>query len=147
MMPRRTRHLRWGSPLLLACLALTACNSSGGEQEAESPAKVVAVKGTGFSKVTLTDDAARRVGVEVAAVAAGPTGLQIPYGAVLYDPKGASSTFVQTAPLTYLRQPITIDHIDGGIAFLTAGPPVGAMVVTVGATELYGAENGVGDDE
>jgi hypothetical protein len=141
------RHVRWGSLLLLACLALGACSSGGGEEEAQSPAKVVAVKGTGFSRVTITEDAARRIGLEVAAVAAGPTGLQVPYGAVLYDPKGAASTFVQTGPFTYLRQPITLDHIDGGVAFLTAGPPVGTMVVTVGATELYGAENGVGDDE
>jgi hypothetical protein len=141
------RGIRWGSLLLLACLTLGACSSGGGEAEAENPAKVVAVKGTGFSRVTLTDDAARRVGIELAAVAAGPTGLQVPYGAVLYDPNGATSTFVQTGPFTYLRQPIALDHIDAGVAFLSAGPPVGTMVVTVGATELYGAENGVGDDE
>jgi hypothetical protein len=146
-MRRRTRPARWGSLLVLTCLALSACNSTAGEDEAESPAEVVAIKGTGFSRVTLTEDAVRRVGIEVRAVAPGPTGTQIPYGAVLYDPKGATSTFVQTGPLSYARQPITLDHIEGGIAFLTAGPPVGTMVVTVGAAELYGAENGVGDDE
>jgi hypothetical protein len=131
----------------LALVALAACADTGGEEEAESPAKVVAVKGQDVSRVTITKEAADRIGLELDAVAAGPTGSQIPYGAVLYDAKGASWTFVNTGGLTYVRQSNTLDHIEGGVAYLTAGPPVGTKVVSVGATELFGAEAGVGDDE
>jgi hypothetical protein len=146
-MRSRTHHLRLAALALLALVAVSACSSGSAEEEAASPAEVVAVKGTQSRQVKLTEDAVRRVGLKVEAVTAGPTGSQVPYGAVVYDAKGAAWAFVNTAPRTYLRQSITLDHIDGGIAYLTAGPSVGAKVVTVGAAELYGAEAGVGDDE
>ena len=73
------------------------------------------------------------------------TETEIPYSAVLYDPDGTTWVFAQTAehvPPT----PITVDHIDGEVAHLSAGPDGRTTVVTVGATELYGAEIGVGDE-
>ena len=36
------------------------------------------------------------------------------------------------------------DSIQGDLAVLAAGPPVGATVVTAGAAELFGTEFGVG---
>jgi hypothetical protein len=48
--------------------------------------------------------------------------------------------YVNTAPLTYVRQPVGIERIAGDLAILSAGPPVGATVVTVGAPLLYGSE-------
>jgi hypothetical protein len=39
-----------------------------------------------------------------------------------------------------------VDRVDGGTAYLRAGPAVGTMVVTVGVPELYGAEFGVGGE-
>ena len=44
----------------------------------------------------------------------------------------------------YLREPIEIDRIDGDNAVLTTGPEAGTPVVTVGASELWGFEHGVG---
>ena len=75
------------------------------------------------------------------------TGTQIPYGAVLYDPSGETWAFVNVEGRSFVRQPITVDHIEGDRAFLEDGPAVGAKVVTVGGAEIYGAELGVGDDE
>jgi hypothetical protein len=46
-----------------------------------------------------------------------------------------------------VRAPITVDHIESGVAFLTAGPATGTAVVTVGGPEVYGAEIGVGEEE
>jgi hypothetical protein len=148
----RSRTSNTGRALLallaaLAVVGLSGCADKGGEAEAESPAKVVAVKGQDVSRVTITEEAAERIGIKLDEVVAGPAGPQIPYGAVLYDAKGASWAFVNTAALTYVRQSITLDHIQGGVAYLTAGPAAGTKVVSVGATELYGAEAGVGDDE
>jgi hypothetical protein len=45
--------------------------------------------------------------------------------------------------LTYVREEVTVADIDGDSAILSSGPDVGAVVVTVGAAELLGAENGV----
>ncbi len=70
--------------------------------------------------------------------------MTVPYSAVLYDAKGA--TFVYTNPegRAYVRHPVTVDRIDGPTALLSAGPPVGTWVVTIGGSELLGIEFGVG---
>ena len=105
-------------------------------------------KGTELGRVTLTSDAARRLDIQMEPVVAngGGEGTRIPYGAVLYDPEGNTWAFVNVNALTFLRAPINVDHIDGDVAFLSDGPPVGTQVVKVGAAELYGAEIGVGDE-
>ncbi|MGB3712968.1 MAG: hypothetical protein WA996_00915 [Candidatus Promineifilaceae bacterium] len=73
-----------------------------------------------------------------------PQGLIIPYSAVIYGLNGETWTYLNPAPLTYMRQPITVDYIEGGQAFLSDGPPVGSSIVTVGAQLLYGTDTGVG---
>ena len=62
------------------------------------------------------------------------------YGAVFYDAKGTAWVYVNTGPLAFERQRITVDRVVGDRAVLSAGPPVGTPVVTVGAALLYGAE-------
>jgi hypothetical protein len=136
--------------LAAACIALTACGgASGAEGGGVRPARVERVAGSVTRRVVLTEEAAKRIDVRLAPVAAGAaaTATQIPYSAVLYDPSGATWAFVSTRPLTFQRQAITIDRIDADTAYLSSGPPAGTQVVTVGVTELYGAEIGVGDDE
>ena len=36
--------------------------------------------------------------------------------------------------------PVTVDRIEGKRVFVSKGPAAGTKVVTVGATEVYGAE-------
>ena len=67
----------------------------------------------------------------------------MPYSAVIYDPSGKPYVFTNIRPLTYVEVPITVQRISGNSAYLTAGPPAGAKVVTVGAEELYGVQTGV----
>ena len=67
----------------------------------------------------------------------------IPYSAVIYDLSGQAWAYVNTAPRTYVRQPITIDYSQGAQTVLKDGPPSGTQVVSVGAAELFGAETGV----
>jgi hypothetical protein len=43
----------------------------------------------------------------------------------------------------YVREPIRVDHIAAGRVVLRRGPPVGTVVVTTGAAEVYSAEFGV----
>jgi hypothetical protein len=71
----------------------------------------------------------------------------VPYSAVVYDTDGSTWTYVNTAARTYVRQPITIVAIRDDIAQLSAGPPVGAPVVTVGAAELLGTEYNISGEE
>ncbi|MDX1414250.1 MAG: hypothetical protein R3293_08660 [Candidatus Promineifilaceae bacterium] len=70
--------------------------------------------------------------------------LIVPYSAVIYGLNGETWVYVNTAPLTYMRQEITVEHIDGGDAYLSSGPPAGTAIVTVGVAELFGADTGVG---
>jgi hypothetical protein len=68
----------------------------------------------------------------------------VPYEAVLYDEKGATWVYTNPSPLTFVRQAIQIDYIQGGLAVLSDGPPLGTALVIVGAAELFGAETGIG---
>ncbi len=70
----------------------------------------------------------------------------IPYSAVIYDQRGGTWTYTNPEPLVFVRQAISIEYIDGDLAVLLDGPPAGTEVVTVGAAELFGVENGVGGD-
>ena len=71
--------------------------------------------------------------------------LIVPYASVVYDPQGRTWTYTNAEPLVFIRHPINIDYIDGDEALLYDGPPPGTAVVTVGAGELSGFENGIGN--
>jgi hypothetical protein len=131
------------------CARSEAASTEGGGEESASAkaATVEKVPGSDVSKVILTRDAVRRLGIQTGRV----TGAQgrtaaIPYGALLYDENGATWTFTNPSPLTYVRSKVTVAAIRGDQVRLRAGPPVGTAIVTVGATELLGAELGVGGE-
>jgi hypothetical protein len=130
---------------------LAACADTAGEEEeaaGDGPATVEAVEGSDIARVTLTDDAARRIDLQTDVVGSSSDGaIQIPYAAVLYDPDGHAWAFVKLDELTFEREPIEVDHVDGDVAVLSSGPAAGTEVATTGAPQLYGAELGVGEDE
>jgi multidrug efflux pump subunit AcrA (membrane-fusion protein) len=92
----------------------------------------------------LTPQGAQRIGLETARVAkvAGPA-VTIPLGAIIYDPSGRTYAFVASGRLTYREVPVSVDRIDGNLAYLRKGPHAGARVVSTGAEELYGVQTGV----
>jgi hypothetical protein len=136
--------------LLVALPQLSACTQTAAEATGgQEPAKVEHVEGSeDVSRLTLTPRAVERLGIQTKPVLVGKVGNAsrrvVPYGALLYDAKGDTWVYVNPAPLDYVREPVTVDHIEGDQAVLTAGPPEGTRVVTVGAAELYGTETGVG---
>jgi hypothetical protein len=152
---------RWrvAALLLAAALALgvSACSRGQTEEtttEGYRDATVEPVAGSDLSRVTLSAQAADRLGIKTAQVslqrvaAAGQAAAArkvIPYSAVIYDESGDTWTFTSPRPLTYLRRHIAIDVITGDMAVLSEGPPVGTTVVTTGAAELLGTELGVGE--
>ncbi len=114
------------------------------------PVKIEKIPDTDLERLTLQPTAAERIGIQTqtvdgpAADAVEPLSMTVPYGAVLYDAKGATFVYTNPEELVFVRHPITVDRIDGPTALLSAGPPLGTKVVTVGGSELAGIEFGVG---
>jgi hypothetical protein len=82
--------------------------------------------------------------VEISMLSSGTEQKVIPYAAVLYDLQGETWVYTRPEPLVYVRAPVIVDYIDGDVAVLSEGPPAGTQVVTAGASELFGAESGIG---
>jgi hypothetical protein len=146
--PRHSVRLLAVLVLALAALTLAACGDSPtAESGGDEQAKVDPIGDTGVSSVTLTEDAAKRLGIQTATVRReGTKRTVVPYGAVLYDAGGATFTYTSPKPRVFVRAPITVVRIDGADAVLSRGPPVGTPVVTVGSQELYGSEYEVEED-
>ena len=68
----------------------------------------------------------------------------VPYSAVIYDATGKTWAYTNPEPLTFVRHAIDVEYIEGDLAVLKDGPAVGTAVVTAGAAELLGVEQGVG---
>jgi hypothetical protein len=137
----------------LVLLGLTRGSTPiGGDVLANTPVRVEPVEGTGLSLVTLTAAAAKRIDIKLSPVrdtplaAGGIARKTIPYSALLYDADGDTWVFVSPKPLTFIRQRITVEDIDGNEAVLSEGPAAGTEVVEVGEDELWGAEEGVGGE-
>jgi len=130
-----------------AVLVLAGCREDK-VAEKYHPAKLEESGQEGIMKVTLDARAAERIGLQTAAVREEMVGstqrLVVPYGAIMYDPKGATWTFTNPQPLVYVRHKIVVENIEGNRVILSEGPPAGTIVVTVGAAELMGAEHKYG---
>ncbi len=70
----------------------------------------------------------------------------LPFAALFYSPDGETWTYINTQPLTYVRQRIKVDRIVGDKVILAQGPAPGTQVVTVGASLLNGAETEFEED-
>ena len=125
--------------LFLIGLTLTACTSKSESSKKVDPVKLEAIEGTDFKRVILTEKAAERINVQTADVG----GTVIPYAAVIYDTEGNTWIYTNPEPLTYIRKSILVDHIEGDQAILSEEVDSGTKVVTLGVSELYGAETGV----
>lgn len=131
--------------LIAAGVSLSAC---GGAPEVEypetashyEPAKLEPIKGTDVMRVTFTAEGAKRVGLQTTAIRAAGQEKVMPYDALIYDAEGKSFTYTSPEPLTFVRQEIEIDRVDGDSVVLSDGPPAGTEVVTIGAAEVYGTE-------
>jgi hypothetical protein len=126
---------------LLVALAVAGCGAAHSRTATTPASRVEQVNGT--KQVVLSAQAANRLGIQTSPVRAAGRLTVVPYAAVLYAADGRASTYTNPARLTYVRQPIRIDHISGSQVYLAQGPPAGTAVVTVGEDELLGAENGV----
>lgn len=86
----------------------------------------------------------QRVLVELALKGSGTPQKVVPYASVIYGLKGETWVYTSPAELTFIRDAVKIDYIEGDLAILTEGPTKGTKIVTVGVAELFGIEFGIG---
>lgn len=145
------RRMRLAGLLVGAAVAATAglagCASSASSAAQSPTSALVAPPPTAAPNVVLTPLGAQRIGLETAPVSAGPGGAAtFPYAALLYEPNGQTVVYVPTGTLTYTRHFVKVDAITGGQVTATSGVTPGERVVTDGAEELLGVQNGVGEE-
>ena len=131
--------------LLGVVLALLSTLSACKEVEevapaVHQPAVVEELEGLDVKRVRFDREGARQVDLRTATVAEVGRQTVVPYAALIYDAQGVSWVYVARGPLSYQRQEVVVDRIEGRRVWLRDGPRVGAQVVTRGATEVYGAE-------
>jgi hypothetical protein len=158
MNARATMQRAAAAAATLALLTGTAACSSGSSAKAEeppAPATLQTPTAGGPAKVTLTDDALHRIGLQTTAVrhahvnvAGHPaSAIVVPYAAVVYDGDGTSWAYAQVAPGAFVREPIALTAVQGDTAILSKGPADGTQVVTVGAPLLVGVEAQIAGEE
>jgi multidrug efflux pump subunit AcrA (membrane-fusion protein) len=126
---------------------LAGCSASAPAASQPPTSQLVTTPGNAEPSVELTPLGATRIGLETAAVTVGQAGeATFPYSALLYEPNGQAAVYVSTGTLTFLRELVTVDSISGGTVVVTTGVTPGQRVVTDGAEELLGVQNGVGEE-
>ena len=132
-------------PLLVGCET-----QSSAKTEPEHPATVEHQEGSEISKLTLTDQAMKRLDIRTGTVSeeksprSEQTQKAVPYSSLIYDPEGKTWIYTSPQPRVFVRAPIEVDFIQGDLAYLSNGPEPGTSIATVGVAELYGTEFTVG---
>ncbi len=141
----RGRHLRMLAVVGLVGVLAAGCGAPISDKYViDEPYTLEAVDGTELWKVTLTEQAVRRLGIDTEQVSTSGEFLVVPSGALWLDTKGVFWVYTNPEPNVFLRHAVTVEDDDGAMALLSAGPAEGTTVVTVGVPELYGTEVGVG---
>ena len=138
---RITRHAI--AAMLGTVLLVSGCKVDKIEDK-HHPAKLEETDQKGIMRVVLEARAVERIGLQTTQVVEEGGRRVVPYGAIMYDTKGETWTFTNPQPLTFVRHKVVVENIEGDRVTLAEGPPAGTTVVTVGATELMGAEHKYG---
>lgn len=138
---RVPRGVAVGLAVVAAVSGLSACQEiEEASPPVHEPAVVEPVAGRDVQRVTFDAKAAEQVSLRTATVRRSGAGTVVPYAALIYDDHGTAWVYTNPEPLTYLRAPVAVDRIRGSRVWLDDGPVPGTRVVTVGSTEVYGAE-------
>ena len=130
--------------MLCLLATLSGCRTIASEDVVGyEPASVEPIEGSELSRVTLTEDAARRIGLETAAVARRGDRTAVPESAIWVDVDGAAWVYTERQPLVFVRARVVVDRYQDGLAYLAEGPPPGTVVASIGVPELIGSELGI----
>jgi len=132
----------------LVALSVAGCSHSPATAQQSPPqARMEQIGHSGGPSVVLTPTGAARIGVRTTPVAAAAGGMTvIPYSALLYEPDGTTAVYLNTGRLIYTRSFVSVGYIAGDQVYVSSGLAPGMRVVTVGAEELLGVQNGVGEE-
>jgi len=147
---------RWiATVIAVSCIPFASCrkieaDTENGEQAAATVVHQEKKNQDQPAVITLTEDARRRIDVQTAPInqtdVNGTKQSVLPFAALFYAPDGDTWTFINTQPLTYVRQRIKVDRIVGDNVMLSQGPAPGTQAVIVGAPLLYGSETEFEED-
>jgi hypothetical protein len=131
-----------------AALATAAAGCSSTSSEASPPPAAALERTSHGLSVVLTPLGAQRIALRTGLATAAAGGqVAVAYNALVYEPAGEPAVYVATGPLTYTRYLVPVTMIAGQTVYLKPGiVPAGATVVTQGAEELLGVQNGVGEE-
>ena len=79
-------------------------------------------QGDDFKRVTFTKEGRRRTDLETAPCARGGDKV-VPYEALIYDDEGKTFVYTSPKPLSYLREPVKVDRIEGTACCSEGRPP------------------------
>jgi hypothetical protein len=129
--------------LIFAGLYLTACREKPERQTGVEPPVIEQPGDSILYRVRLTPKAIENYRIKTApvrevAARSGGERLQkaVPGAAVIYGPEGNTWIFANPESMLFIREPITVERIDGDLAILSQGPPAGTEVVIAGAENL-----------
>lgn len=126
--------------LMLAVLALPACKeASEASSEEPEPYTVEPIEGTDQVAVLLTEDGIERIGLETTT----SDGSSVPESAIWIDTEGLEWVYTNPESGRFVREQVTVERYEDGVATLAEGLPPGTQVVTVGVAELIGSEFGI----
>ena len=135
----------------LLLLAVTWWAAGSGQDEAvepsdTSPAAVHHIAHTDFSWVTLTPNAARRIGLEVTELTRGSGPVTVPYAALVHDADGTMWVYAakDRDTLRFRRFEVDVQAITGDRATLSEPTPPLPFVAGHGSALLWGSEFEVG---
>lgn len=85
-----------------------------------------------------------RVAVTLPLRGRGSSGVVVPWSAIVRDIGGGAWVYARLGEGKYARRRVEVDHVVGDQVLLARGLEPGAVIVTVGAAELFSTEFGTG---
>ncbi len=139
------QRVRPAIAVVLIIPGLSACGGAVVDTYAieHEPAVVESSDGSDQVRITLEEEAARRLEIDTTQVEENSTGLAVPSSAIFVDPDGIWWVYTNPEPLVFVRHEIGLERDEEGVAYLSRGPEPGTEVVTVGVPELYGLEEAI----
>ena len=129
--------------MLATGLLVAACARPAAPAAKTKPAVAENIAGSNLKLVILTEEAAKRIDLRTELIRIEGDTRVMPYDAIVYDKSGTTWAYTPAdRPLTYVRQSIEVDSVQGKVVHLKNGPAPGTPVVTVGVAELFGVEYG-----
>lgn len=137
---RPPRRLFAGLALVIAGFTLSGCQEVPSNLVKSEPFELEEIKGTDMYRVKIDDAVAKRIDLQTSQVRRSGKQKLVPHHALIYNPNGKVFVYTRPKPRTYVRAPVTVIRAVDDRVVLSAGPPVGTVIVTVGAAELLATE-------